>query len=116
MLHQFLIMVVGQKKEEEYEQDLLNDIEHGLKVPVEFILFFFGLMNAGVAFSAIGDATWLVLAVLFIGKPFGIFIPEILGLGTDEMNSIFNDLAASQEPNGVTLILGVIGQGFRVEN
>ena len=45
-----------------------------IKVPVEFILFFFGLMNAGVAFSAIGDATWLVLAGLFIGKPFGIFI------------------------------------------
>ncbi len=58
--------------EEEHEHDLLNDIEHNLKVPVEFILFFFGLMNAGVAFSAIGDATWLVLAGLFIGKPFGI--------------------------------------------
>ena len=61
-------------KEEEHEHDLLNDIEHGLKIPVEFVLFFFGLMNAGVAFSAIGDATWLVLAGLFIGKPFGIFI------------------------------------------
>ena len=31
-------------------------------------------MNAGVAFSAVGDATWLVLAGLLIGKPFGIFI------------------------------------------
>ena len=61
-------------KEEEHQHDLLNDIEHSLKVPVEFILFFFGLMNAGVAFSAIGDATWLVLAGLFVGKPFGIFI------------------------------------------
>ena len=61
-------------EEEERQHDLLNDIEHGLKIPVEFVLFFFGLMNAGVAFSAIGDATWLVLAGLFIGKPFGIFI------------------------------------------
>ena len=74
----FLLLCVASfgffAKEEEHEHDLLNDIEHGLKIPVEFILFFFGLMNAGVAFSAIGDATWLVLAGLFIGKPFGIFI------------------------------------------
>jgi NhaA family Na+:H+ antiporter len=60
--------------EEENEHDLLNDIEHSLKIPVEFILFFFGLMNAGVAFSSVGPATWLVLAGLLIGKPFGIFI------------------------------------------
>ncbi len=60
--------------EEEDQHDLLNDIEHSLKIPVEIILFFFGLMNAGVAFSSMGAATWLVLAGLLIGKPFGIFI------------------------------------------
>ncbi|MGC6536516.1 MAG: Na+/H+ antiporter NhaA [Candidatus Puniceispirillaceae bacterium] len=54
--------------------DLLNDIEHKLKVPVEFILLLFGFANAGVEFSAIGDATWLVLAGLIIGKPVGIFL------------------------------------------
>lgn len=59
---------------EEHLTDLLNAIEHALKHPVEVILFFFGLMNAGVEFSAIGDATWLVLAGLLIGKPVGIFI------------------------------------------
>jgi NhaA family Na+:H+ antiporter len=32
--------------------DLLNRIEHILKLPVEMILFFFGLANAGVEFSA----------------------------------------------------------------
>jgi len=52
--------------------DLLNKIEHALKSPVEIILFFFGLLNAGVEFSSIGDATWLVLAGLIIGKPIGI--------------------------------------------
>lgn len=52
--------------------DLLNQIEHALKTPVEIILFFFGLLNAGVEFSAIGDATWLVLAGLIVGKPIGI--------------------------------------------
>ncbi len=54
--------------------DLLNQIEHALKHPVEVILFFFGLLNAGVEFSAIGDATWLVLAGLLIGKPVGILL------------------------------------------
>ena len=54
--------------------DLLNQIEHALKYPVEIVLFFFGLLNAGVEFSAIGDATWLVLAGLLIGKPVGILL------------------------------------------
>jgi len=35
---------------------------------------FFGLWNAGVAFKGIGDATWLVLAGLLVGKPVGILI------------------------------------------
>jgi NhaA family Na+:H+ antiporter len=59
---------------EKHLHDLLNVIEHALKHPVEVILFFFGLLNAGVEFSAIGDATWLVLAGLIIGKPIGILI------------------------------------------
>ncbi|WP_112323920.1 Na+/H+ antiporter NhaA [Oceanibium sediminis] len=57
---------------EEHLTDLLNHIEHILKHPVEVILLFFGLMNAGVEFSSMGDATWLVLAGLLIGKPVGI--------------------------------------------
>ncbi len=59
---------------EEHLHDLLNTMEHALKYPVEIILGLFGLMNAGVAFSAMGDATWLVLAGLLIGKPVGIFL------------------------------------------
>ena len=34
----------------------------------------------------------------------------------DEVNSNFNDLADWQDPNGDSLILGVIGQVCRVEN
>ena len=59
---------------EKYLTDLLNHIEHLLKYPVEIILFFFGLLNAGVEFSSIGSPTWLVLAGLFIGKPLGILL------------------------------------------
>ncbi|MCL4166653.1 UNVERIFIED_CONTAM: hypothetical protein GTU68_008019, partial [Idotea baltica] len=71
---------------EQYLTDLLNQFEHALKHPVEIILFFFGLLNAGVEFNAIGDATWLVLAGLLIGKPVGILLfgwiaARPLGLG-----------------------------------
>ena len=71
---------------EQYLTDLLNHIEHLLKHPVEVILFFFGLLNAGVEFSSIGSPTWLVLAGLLIGKPVGILIfgwiaARPLGLG-----------------------------------
>ncbi len=59
---------------EEHLTDMLNKIEHALKAPVEVVLLFFGLLNAGVAFSAIGEATWLVLAGLIIGKPIGILL------------------------------------------
>lgn len=59
---------------EKYLTDLLNDIEHKLKYPVEIILFFFGLLNAGVEFNAIGSPTWLVLGGLLIGKPLGVLL------------------------------------------
>lgn len=58
---------------EAHLHDLLNEMEHALKLPVEGVLFLFGLMNAGVEFSAIAAPTWLVLAGLVIGKPLGIF-------------------------------------------
>lgn len=59
---------------EQYLTDLLNWIEHHLKYPVEIILFFFGLLNAGVEFGAIAAPTWLVLLGLIVGKPVGIFL------------------------------------------
>ena len=74
---------------EEKLPDLLNRIEHALKPPVEVVLFFFGLANAGIEFSAIGDATLLVLAGLIIGKPLGIALfgwiaARPMGLGMPE--------------------------------
>lgn len=59
---------------EKYRTDLLNDIEHRLGAPVEIILFFFGLANAGVLLSAIGLPTFFVLAGLVVGKPVGILL------------------------------------------
>ena len=54
--------------------DMLNEAEHARKAPVEVILMLFGFANAGVVFSSIGEATWLVLGGLIIGKPLGIFM------------------------------------------
>jgi NhaA family Na+:H+ antiporter len=74
---------------ERHLHDLLNEIEHALKVPVEIILGLFGLLNAGVEFSSMGPATWLVLLGLLIGKPVGIFLfgwlaAKPMGLGIPE--------------------------------
>lgn len=59
--------------------DLLNRIEHALKLPVEGILFLFGLVNAGVHLTSAGAATWLVLLGLLVGKPAGILAAGWLG-------------------------------------
>lgn len=66
---------------EQYLTDLLNHSEHLLKHPVEVILFFFGLLNAGVEFSSIGSPTWLVLAGLLVGKPIGVLFFGWLAAG-----------------------------------
>ncbi|MGZ0169278.1 MAG: Na+/H+ antiporter NhaA [Planctomycetales bacterium] len=59
-------------REELKRNDTLNEFEHWWKDKVELILGLFGLVNAGVAFSAVGTGTWLVLGGLIIGKPVGI--------------------------------------------
>lgn len=66
--------------------DTLSHFEHWWKNPVELILGAFGLLNAGVVFSAVGPATWLVLAGLMIGKPlgvwgFGVLASRVFGFG-----------------------------------
>lgn len=71
------------------QTDLLNRIEHAIKVPVEWVLLVFGLMNAGVEFGAIGAPTVAVLGGLMIGKPlgivlFGLFAARVLRLGLPE--------------------------------
>ena len=58
---------------EQHLGDLLNRLEHMLQVPVEIVLFFFGLANAGVALSSVSEPTALVVLGLLIGKPLGIF-------------------------------------------
>ena len=66
------------------QRDTLNNFEGWWKTPVELILFLFALTNAGVPFSGVGLATWIVLVALVLGKPLGIMaltaLSEIVGL------------------------------------
>jgi len=66
-------------REELGRHDALNAFEHWWKNPVELILGLFGLVNAGVAMSNVGVGTWLVLAGLLLGKPFGIVMFTWIG-------------------------------------
>jgi NhaA family Na+:H+ antiporter len=52
--------------------DPLTEFEHWWKAPVEFVLFFFALTNAGVPIGNTGIVTWIVLVSLLFGKPIGI--------------------------------------------
>jgi NhaA family Na+:H+ antiporter len=63
---------------EDHPMDALNRFEHWWKNPVELILMLFGLVNAGVAFGAMGTATWLVSGGLLVGKPLGIFLFTVI--------------------------------------
>lgn len=62
------------------DRSTLTTFEHEWKIFVDFGLFMFGLANAGVMFSEVGTATWLVLASLMIGKTVGITIMGYVGV------------------------------------
>jgi len=60
-------------EEDRTDRSAIARFELEWKVIVDFGLFLFGLANAGVAFSQVGPATWLVLTALIFGKSIGIF-------------------------------------------
>jgi NhaA family Na+:H+ antiporter len=55
------------------QRDTLNRFERAFRIPVDLGLFAFGLANAAVPLSGVGDATVAVLLALLLGKTFGIF-------------------------------------------
>ena len=86
----------------------MNRFEHAFKVPVQVILFFFGLVNAGVPFGSVGTGTWIVFGALVIGKPLGIVLLTFVGIKL-----------GLRAPGGLTLsdslVVGVTaGIGFTV--
>lgn len=52
--------------------DTLSQFERWWKYPVQLVLFFFGLVNAGVPVQQVGAGTWAVLIAILAGKPIGI--------------------------------------------
>jgi NhaA family Na+:H+ antiporter len=88
--------------------DTLDEFEHWFKQPVNVMLFFFGLVNAGVVFGNVGAGTWFVLLSIIIGKPAGILTTTAVGT-----------LAGLRLPAHVTwrdmTVVGIIaGIGFTV--
>jgi NhaA family Na+:H+ antiporter len=61
-------------------RDTLSEFEHAWKAPVQVVLFFFGLVNAGVPIRTFGAGTWAVLVSILAGKPIGIGIAVALAL------------------------------------
>jgi len=57
--------------------DTLNVFAAQWRVPVQVILFLFGLANAGVPLASVGAPTWLVLGALLVGKPAGIVLTTL---------------------------------------
>jgi NhaA family Na+:H+ antiporter len=62
-------------------RDTLSQFEHWWKIPVQVVLFFFGLVNAGVPLGMYGDGTWIVLFSILAGKPIGIGFAVVLAIG-----------------------------------
>ena len=86
----------------------MNRFEHWWKVPVQFVLFFFGLVNAGVGLGSVGQGTWMVLSSLVVGKPLGILLFTFVSLRV-----------GLRAPGGLsylhTAVLGIVaGIGFTV--
>lgn len=93
---------------EDHLTDTMNRFEHAFKVPVQFVLLLFGLVNAGVPFGSVGSGTWIVVVGLVVGKPAGILLMTFLGVKM-----------GLRAPGGLTyahtLVLGVAaGIGFTV--
>jgi NhaA family Na+:H+ antiporter len=103
---------------EQHLTDVLNQFEHALKLPVEAILFLFGLLNAGVEFASVGTPTWLILIGLLVGKPLGIFLSgwfaaRVLRLGLSPGMSLRDVLVVSfVAAIGFTVALFVAGVAF----
>ena len=86
----------------------MNRFEHFFHVPVQFVLLFFGLVNAGVSLGRIGSGTWIVVIALIVGKPLGILLATVLSIK-----------AGLRAPGGLTYlhtaVVGVTaGIGFTV--
>lgn len=82
--------------------------EHWWRMPVQVVLLFFGLVNAGVSLSAVGAATWAVAIGLLVGKPLGIALATAVAVAAGLQAARGLDVRA-------VLVVGMLaGIGFTV--
>lgn len=99
------------------EHSPLENFEHALKAFVDFGLFFFALINAGVAFGEISGLSWLILASLIAGKMIGItgfaLLARKIGFPLPAGMSVGHLVVTSAVAGlGLTVALFVCGQAF----
>jgi NhaA family Na+:H+ antiporter len=95
----------------------LENFEHSLKLFVDFGLFFFALVNAGVSFGEINGLSWIIVAALLVGKIIGItgfsvFAEKVgfpLPAGMNRGHLVVTSAVAGL---GLTVALFVCGQAF----
>lgn len=93
---------------ESARHDTMNEFEHWWKAPVQIVLFSFGLVNAGVPLSSVGEVTWMVLGSLIVGKPLGIVAFALFA-------GLLGFTRAKELSISVLVVLGVTaGIGFTV--
>lgn len=90
------------------QADTLERFAEWWQPPVQVVLLFFGLANAGVPFSSVGPVTWMVTGALIFGKPVGVFLFTIAAVA-----------AGLRRPGGLgnadIAVVGVVaGIGFTV--
>jgi len=95
----------------------LDGFEHQLKLPVDFGLFFFAFMNAGVAFASITQVTFIVLISLIVGKMIGItlfsWVADKAGFPLPEGMGVKHLLVAATVAGlGLTVALFVAGKAY----
>jgi NhaA family Na+:H+ antiporter len=96
---------------------VLDQFEHQLKLFVDVGLFFFAFANAGVAFSAIGAVTVMVLVSLILGKAIGItlfsWLASLVGFPLPDGMGVRHLLVTGIIAGlGLTVALFVAGKAF----
>lgn len=95
----------------------LEKFEHALKIYVDFGLFFFALVNAGVSFGEINGLSWIIVGSLIVGKMVGITalstLAEKIGFPLPAgMNRGHLMVTSCVAGLGLTVALFVCGQAF----
>lgn len=63
-------------------RDALSQFERASKYPVQVVLLFFTLVNAGVMIRGFGTGTWAILIAALAGKPLGVLVAMTIAVAS----------------------------------